>query len=249
MALLYTSLLAISLLPTILAHGQVRYFYSSYGTWSAADAYAAANASSPIRKLNTYGPAADFTNINITCGEGGNTPVAALAKADAGSVVTFDWGSWGSSHSGPLMTYIADCGSAGCASFKGDSGAVWAKFDQDGYNPARTDYPWGENLLHKTPSVYSVTIPASIKPGQYIIRHEVLGLHVAGTLMGAQFYPNCIQVQIVNGGTKSLPSTGKVALPGAYIPTDPGILTQLWWYNPSNTTASYTVPAGPVLTF
>lgn len=74
--------------------------------------------------------------------EGGNTPVAALAKVNAGEKVTFDWGSWGSSHSGfvfvpaciqmlkphprPLMTYLADCGTAGCASFKGDSGAIWA---------------------------------------------------------------------------------------------------------------------------
>jgi hypothetical protein len=31
----------------------------------------------------------------------------------------------------PVMTYIASCGAAGCANFKGDTGAVWVKIDQD----------------------------------------------------------------------------------------------------------------------
>lgn len=34
---------------------------------------------------------------------------------------------------------------------------------------------------------WSVKIPASIAPGEYILRHEILGLHVAATLGGAQF--------------------------------------------------------------
>lgn len=55
-------------LPSVLAHGQVRQFISSSGVWTAADAYGAANSSSPIRKLNTYGPAANFIGANITCG-------------------------------------------------------------------------------------------------------------------------------------------------------------------------------------
>jgi hypothetical protein len=34
---------------------------------------------------------------------------------------------------------------------------------------------------------WDVTIPASIAPGEYILRHEILGLHVAATVGGAQF--------------------------------------------------------------
>lgn len=231
-----------SLLPSVLGHGQVRNFIASSGTYPAADAYASALPNSPIRKLNTYGPAADFTSATIACGEGGNVPVTALATVNAGETVTFDWGSWGSSHSGPVMTYMAKCPS-GCATFKGDSGNVWVKIDQDAYHPARTSMPWGENILHNG-GKYSVVIPAGLANGEYILRHEILGLHVAGTSMGAQFYPNCIQVKVQNGGSKTLPSG--IALPGAYKPTDSGILTQLWWYNPSNTSARYTAPGGPV---
>ncbi|KAH7102676.1 glycoside hydrolase [Auriculariales sp. MPI-PUGE-AT-0066] len=232
-------------LPAVLAHGQVRSFTSSSGTWTSADAYTTANASSPIRKLNTYGPAAGFTGINITCGEGGNTPVSVLATVKAGELVTFDWGSWSSSHSGPVMTYIAKC-TNGCANFKGDSGNIWVKIDQDGYHNSttRAAYPWGENLLHLTPSAYKVTIPAGLANGEYLLRHEILGLHVASTVMGAQFYPNCVQIQVTNGGSVSLP-TG-IALPGAYDPNDTlGILVELWKVQQG--LASYTPPGGAVL--
>jgi len=238
------SVLALALSPTVLAHGQLRQFITSSGVWTAADAYAAANASSPIRKLNTYGPPADFTTTDITCGPGGNTPVAAMATAKAGELVTFDWGSWSSSHSGPVMTYMAKCPN-GCASFKGDSGAVWVKIDQDGYHNSsqRAALPWGENILHLNPSYYKVTIPAGLQNGEYIIRHEILGLHVAGTRMGAQFYPNCIQVKVTNGGSVTLP-TG-IALPGAYNPDDTaGVLVELWKIQQG--LANYTIPGGPV---
>ena len=59
------------LVPVVLGHGQVRSFITSSKTYPAADAYAsAADPNSPIRKLNTYGPAAPFTGADITCGVG-----------------------------------------------------------------------------------------------------------------------------------------------------------------------------------
>lgn len=33
---------------------------------------------------------------------------------------------------------------------------------------------------------WTVTIPKSIANGEYLLRHEILGLHVAGTVGGAQ---------------------------------------------------------------
>lgn len=57
------------LVPVVLGHGQVRSFITSEKTYPAADAYASASdPNSPIRKLNTYGPAAPFTGADITCG-------------------------------------------------------------------------------------------------------------------------------------------------------------------------------------
>lgn len=66
-----------------------------------------------------------------------------------------------------------------------------------------------------------MTIPPSLAPGEYLLRHEILGLHVAGTEMGAQFYPSCTQIRVTEGGSTQLPSG--IALPGAYDPQDPGV--------------------------
>ena len=64
-----TTLLASLALPLVHAHGQVRSFITSTTTYPAADAYASSpDPNSPIRKLNTYGPAAPFTGADITCG-------------------------------------------------------------------------------------------------------------------------------------------------------------------------------------
>ncbi|KAH8089935.1 family 61 endoglucanase [Cristinia sonorae] len=228
-------------LPSAFGHGQVHNFITAKKTYAAADAYAAVDPNSPIRKLNTYGPAADFTNINITCGEGGNTPVAPLAEVAAGETVTFDWGSWTSSHSGPVMTYIAKCPN-GCANFKGDTGNVWVKIDQDQFNPTRTGFEWGENIIRMKGNKYSVQIP-DLEPGEYLLRHEILGLHVAGTLMGAQFYPNCVQIKLTGTGKKSLPAG--IPLPGSYDPRDTGILVQLWQITAAS--PNYTAPGGAVI--
>jgi hypothetical protein len=35
------------------------------------------------------------------------------------------------------------------------------------------DVSVGENLLHKQPSLYGVTIPTGLKDGEYLLRHEV----------------------------------------------------------------------------
>ncbi|CAE6417645.1 unnamed protein product, partial [Rhizoctonia solani] len=124
-------------------------------------------------------------------------------------------------------------------------GNVWVKIDQWGWDKTASP-PWGSDRLAAQGAKWTVKIPASIAPGEYILRHEILGLHVAQAVGGAQFYPHCVQIKLTGSGTKSLP-TG-VALPGAYVATDPGILTQLWWFSTSNATASYTAPGGGVWT-
>lgn len=246
MVLFASTLLASLAVPLVHAHGQVRWFITSTTTYPAADAYASSpNPNSPIRKLNTYGPAAPFTGADITCGPGGNNPAAVIAPVVAGSTVTFDWGTWTSSHPGPVMTYIAACPN-GCMNFKGDTGNVWVKIQQDGFNAARTPQ-WAEQLIEaggqSGHGTWSVTIPSTLPDGEYILRHEILGLHLSYELNGAQFYPNCVQIKITGGGNVGLPSG--VAFPGAYQPTDPGIYLQL--YTVTTTNPAYTIPGGPIL--
>jgi lytic cellulose monooxygenase (C1-hydroxylating) len=114
------------------------------------------------------------------------------------------------------MNYLARCPN-GCDKFKGDTGNVWVKFDQMAYDTTKSP-PWGSDYLAKQGASWTVTIPRNIPNGEYLLRHEILGLHVAGTRMGAQFYPSCIQLKVTGGTGSSFP-TG-VALPGAYDADD-----------------------------
>ncbi|KAF8464645.1 glycosyl hydrolase family 61-domain-containing protein [Kalaharituber pfeilii] len=117
-------------------------------------------------------------------------------------VKKFQWDQWGSPHSGPVMTYIARYPNGG-SSFKGNSGNVWVKIDQMGYDP-RNSPPWGSDMLASQGASWIVTIPASLAKGEYLLRHEILGLHVAGQRMGAQFYPSCAQITVTGGGSTGM---------------------------------------------
>ncbi|KAK4669913.1 uncharacterized protein QC763_207120 [Podospora pseudopauciseta] len=193
------------------------------------------------RQLANNGPVPDFTTNDITCGAGGNIPAQGIIELKAGDKVTFNWDQWGSSHSGPVFTYLAKCANNDCKTFKGDTGNVWVKIEQLSYNP-QGHPPWASDLLREQGAKWSVTIPPKLAPGEYLLRHEILGLHVAGTRMGAQFYPSCTQIRVTQGGTTQLPAG--LALPGAYKPEDPGILAELWRIQQGQT--QYVAPGGPV---
>lgn len=123
------------------------------------------------------------------------------------------------------MTYLAHCPS-GCQNFKGDTGTPWVKIDEWAYRPTESP-PWGSDKLAANGANWTVKIPASLKAGEYLLRHEILGLHVAGTRMGAQFYPSCVQMVVSGSGSTSLPNG--VGLPGAYNPDDPGVSSSGNW--------------------
>ena len=117
---------------------------------------------------------------------GGNIPVNISATIPAGSKIEFLWTEWTSDHPGPIMTYLARCPN-GCATFKGDTGNVWVKIQQDGYDASQTP-PWASKRLPTVNSTWPATIPATIAPGEYLLRHEILGLQRATESGRAQFY-------------------------------------------------------------
>ena len=47
------------------------------------------------------------------------------------------------------------------------------------------DY-WGTQVLNNNCGHFDVKIPAGITPGNYLLRAEVIALHVAGSVGGAQ---------------------------------------------------------------
>lgn len=78
----------------------------------------------------------------------------------------------------------------------------------------------GENIL-------DFIIPPDTPDGDYLFRVEQIGLHVASTVNGAQFYISCGQITVTGGGTGT--PGPLVAFPGAYSPDDPGILIDIYY--------------------
>lgn len=120
------------------------------------------------------------------------------------------------------MTYLADC-QGPCSAFSGSTGDVWVKIHQAGYDPDRAaadgGTPWASKRLPEQNSTWTVALPATLRPGQYVLRHEILGLQRTNTDGNlAQFYPACHQIAVTGTGTAALPAG--IALPGAYRPDD-----------------------------
>lgn len=64
---------------------------------------------------------------------------------------------------------------------------------------------------------YSTHLPENLAAGDYLVRHEIIGLHIADVVGGAEFYPSCTQIR-VSGNQTGLPnSNSTVSLPGAYV--------------------------------
>ncbi len=89
-------------------------------------------------------------------------------------------------------------------------------------------------------SSFSVPIPKCIQSGNYLLRAEHIALHVAQSSGGAQFYISCAQLSVTGGGSTNPPN--KVAFPGAYKASDPGILININYPVPT----SYQNPGPPV---
>ncbi|EAW12129.1 putative endo-1,4-beta-glucanase [Aspergillus clavatus NRRL 1] len=154
----------------------------------------------------------------------------------AGDKISFQWTSWPESHWGPVITYLANCGES-CETVDKTT-LEFFKIDAvglvDGSNPPGF---WGDDQLIENNNSWMVEIPKSIAPGYYVIRHELIALHAAGSPNGAQLYPQCFNLQITGSGTAKPSGVKGTKL---YTPTDPGILVNIY------SSLDYIIP-GPTL--
>ncbi|KAG6818743.1 hypothetical protein H0H93_002199 [Arthromyces matolae] len=198
-----------------------------------------------IRIPPSNNPVTDVTSTDLTCNVNGltGTSVSTLSIA-AGTNITFEWHQHAQrtgedpisgGHKGPVQVYIAKAPST-AAAFDGQ-GSVWTKIYSSGLLTVNPQW-WATDVVNATGGKHSVIIPASLPAGQYLLRAEIIALHVAETYPGAQFYIGCAQVAITGGGSANPP---KVALPGAYAGSDPGITINIY-----NNLQSYTAP-GPAV--
>ncbi|KAI0735992.1 glycosyl hydrolase family 61-domain-containing protein [Earliella scabrosa] len=176
---------------------------------------------SPIRLVDNNGPVKGSDNPDLFCGLKAK-PAELVASANPGSEVTFEWLAGGGQNwphnTGPMITYMASCGSTTCDKFDSRD-AQWFKIDEAGKKP-NDDSTWIQADLMKGDS-YSLKLPNNLAPGDYLIRHEIIALHLAVSKGGAEFYPSCTQVRV--GGNANGKPDDTVTFPGGYSDNDPGI--------------------------
>ncbi|GKT49664.1 polysaccharide monooxygenase Cel61a [Colletotrichum spaethianum] len=184
---------------------------------------------------NNVGHPDIICQINAT-----NAKISAVVPA--GSDIPLHWTTWPDSHHGPIFAYLADCG--GVCTNVDKTKLQWVKIAEEGRIQlgAGGGSPgfWVADQLIANDGNWTVRIPSSIKPGNYVLRHEILALHSAYDVGGAQFYPQCISIQITGSGTASPPGVVGQKL---YSPTDPGVHFNI--YN-DESNPNYVMP-GPAL--
>ena len=81
----------------------------------------------------------------------------------------------------------------GCNNWQTNGAKVWFKVQEDGLHSTNPDWlknVWGVTPLLTAPNNgVNYTIPRCLKSGKYLVRHELIALHNAYSVGGAQFYP------------------------------------------------------------
>ncbi|KAJ7459858.1 glycoside hydrolase family 61 protein [Mycena latifolia] len=199
-------------------------------------------APSVIRQVDTNSPVTSVSDPNLACGP--NAQLAEdVADANAGDAIDVDWvsteGPW--FHDvGPMLTYLASCGSQPCSQFDA-SQAMWFKIQQVGRDSTGK---WAQAQLNSGASA-SLALPSNLAGGNYLLRHEIIALQNGVSEGGAEFYASCSQLSVGGSGSGAPSSDELVKLPGAYSATDPGILVDVY----SNPNAPYTFPGPPIAAF
>jgi cellulase len=98
---------------------------------------------------------------------------------------------------------------------------------------------YATDAMIKNNSTWIFTVPKDLKAGNYVLRNEIVALHTAGTVGGAQNYPACFNLRVKGNGKTALPAG--VPATSLYTPSMPGIL-----FNIAADVRQYPIP-GPAL--
>jgi hypothetical protein len=99
------------------------------------------------------------------------------------------------------------------------------KISQAGLVSGSNPGTWATDQMIQNGFRTSVTLPSSIAPGKYVLRHEIIALHSAQQQNGAQSYPQCINIEITGGGGTNPGGTPAASF---YSASDPGIIFNLY---------------------
>jgi len=209
-----------SLVAAVSAHGGVDTYTVGSTVYQGWQPYQSTSGQKSLqRQYATYDPLLikDLSSINIRCNNAGALGTGVTGTIAAGATIKAHWKQW-THRPASVMVYMARCPGT-CDSFDG-SGKVWFKIDEEGLvSGTQNAGVWAGDAIVDT-LVWTSTIPATLAPGNYLIRHELLAVHQANN---PQFYPECAQFEVTGAGTVTPPSSILVSFPGAYTGTEPGV--------------------------
>ncbi|KAI0021741.1 lytic polysaccharide monooxygenase [Xylariomycetidae sp. FL0641] len=162
-----------------------------------------------------------YDTSDIACHKSA-TPGQDYIDASAGDTLTVYWNTWPDTHQGPVLNYLAECSGECTEATAGD--LTFTKISAAGLISGQE---WATDDLIAANFSSTVTLPAALAPGNYVLRHEIIALHSAGSENGAQNYPQCLNLKVADGGGSTALPAGEPAT-DLYTPTDPGILFDLY---------------------
>lgn len=179
----------------------------------------------------------DYTSPDIICHLSA-TPGQAYATVAAGGKVELQWTAWPESHHGPMISYLANCN--GECTDVDKTALMFNKIDEAGLvDGSVAPGSWASDEMIANNNTWVTTIPSTVAPGKYVLRHETIALHSAGEVGGAQNYPQCVNLEVTGSGTDSL-SAGTLGT-ALYTADDAGLV-----YNIYQANTEYPIP-GPAL--
>ncbi|KAF2112145.1 glycoside hydrolase [Lophiotrema nucula] len=195
------------------------------------------------RKWITNVPIFEADNISLACNAPGN-PAQTSIPINAGEDISAVYYAW--VHTvGPMIAWMTPCTNGDCRTFD-PKGADWFKIGQRGLLEGTIlEGMWFQKQFSTwdgTPDLWNETIPKTLKPGPYLVRHEIISLHSANK---PQWYPECVHVEVKGNGS-SVPGKEFLAkIPGVYNMSQPEINIDV--YDPAvGNKTTYNIPGPPV---
>lgn len=115
-----------------------------------------------------------------------------------------------------MIAWMAHCTNDDCGAFD-SSTASWFKIGQRGLQSGTIETgDWFQKTFSNwdgNPSLWSETVPRNLKPGKYLVRHEIISLHSANK---PQFYPECAHVEVSGEGVGEPGQEYLVRIPGVW---------------------------------
>lgn len=191
-----------------------------------------------IRMPPSNSPVEDITSNDMACNVGGSKVPSGVdtIPANEGDTIKVQWDQSG--HPGPITHFLF--GPVDDASQETGIGAGWFKIDELN----NVDGKWANEIMGANNMTHEFALPTGLASGEYLLRSEMLALHAAQTVGGAQFYIGCAQIKITGTGSGSCGPT--ISLPGTYKAEDPNVFIPNV-YNGFDA-STYSAPGGPIAT-